>query len=88
VELTERTTSAEKDSLRNQIVAVEAEKRILQAESKGVANRLANLQASYDGLVQKLAEANAALQALAPLISTDAFEQARGDAQPWRRAWG
>jgi tetratricopeptide (TPR) repeat protein len=78
VELTERATSAEKDSLRNQIAAVEAEKRALEAEGKGVADRLANLQASYDGLVQKLAEANAALQAFAPLISKDAFEQAQG----------
>src|SRR5262249_27732531 len=77
VELTERATSAEKDSLRGQIAAVEAEKRALQAESKGVADRLANLQASYDGLVQKLAEANAALEAFAPLISTDALAQAQ-----------
>jgi tetratricopeptide (TPR) repeat protein len=77
VELTERATSAEKDSLRNQIAAVEAEKRALEAERKGVADRLTNLQASYDGLVQKLAEANAALQAFAPLISKDAFEQAQ-----------
>ena len=37
VELTERATSAEKDSLRGQIAAVEAEKRTLEAESKGVA---------------------------------------------------
>jgi len=78
VELTERATSAEKDSLRSQIAAVEAEKRALEAEGKGVADRLSNLQASYDGLVQKLAEANAALQAFAPLISKDAFEQAQG----------
>ena len=78
VELTERATSAEKDDLRNQIAAVEAEKRALAAEGKGVADRLTNLQASYDGLVQKLAEANAALQAFAPLISKDAFEQAQG----------
>ena len=77
VELTERATSAEKDSLRSQIAAVEAEKRRLEAESKGVADRLTNLQASYDGLVQKLAEANAALEAFAPLISKDAFEQAQ-----------
>jgi hypothetical protein len=77
VELTERATSAEKDSLRGQIVAVEAEKRALEAESKGVADRLTNLQASYDGLVQKLAEANAALEAFAPLISKDAFAQAQ-----------
>ena len=77
VELTERATSAEKDSLRGQIAAVEAEKRTLEAESKGVADRLTNLQASYDGLVQKLAEANAALEAFAPLISKDAFEQAQ-----------
>jgi len=77
VELTERATSAEKDSLRGQIAAVEAEKRALEAESKGVTDRLANLQASYDGLVQKLAEANAALEAFAPLISTDAFAQAQ-----------
>jgi tetratricopeptide (TPR) repeat protein len=77
VELTERATSAEKDSLRSQIAAVEAEKRALAAEGKGVADRLTNLQASYDGLVQKLTEANAALQAFAPLISKDAFEQAQ-----------
>jgi tetratricopeptide (TPR) repeat protein len=31
----------------------------------------------YDGLVQKLAEANAALEAFAPLISTEAFAQAQ-----------
>src|SRR5262245_33117687 len=37
VELTERATSAERDSLRAQIAAVEAEKRALEAESKGVA---------------------------------------------------
>jgi predicted nuclease with TOPRIM domain len=78
VELTERATSAEKDSLHNQIAAVEAEKRALETEGKGVADRLTNLQASYDGLVQKLAEANDALQAFAPLISKDAFEQAQG----------
>src|SRR5262245_32454140 len=36
VELTERATTAEKDSLRGKIAAVEAEKRKLQAESKGV----------------------------------------------------
>ena len=77
MELTERATEAEKDSLRSQIAAVEAEKRALEAESKGVADRLTNLQASYDGLVQKLAEANAALEAFAPLISKDAFEQAQ-----------
>src|SRR5262249_28814302 len=77
MELTERATSAEKDSLRSQIAAVEAEKRKLEAESKGVADRLTNLQASYDGLVQKLAEANAALEAFAPLISKDAFTQAQ-----------
>src|SRR5215467_13402098 len=77
MELTERATSAEKDSLRNQIAAVEAEKRALQAEAKGVTDRLSNLQASYDGLVQKLADANAALEAFAPLISKDAFEQAQ-----------
>jgi tetratricopeptide (TPR) repeat protein len=35
------------------------------------------LQASYDGLVQKLTEANSALEAFAPLISKDAFEQAQ-----------
>jgi tetratricopeptide (TPR) repeat protein len=75
--LTERATSAEKDGLRAQIAAVEAEKRALEAESKGVADRLTNLQASYDGLVQKLAEANAALEAFAPLISKDAFAQAQ-----------
>jgi hypothetical protein len=77
VELTERATSAEKDSLRSQIAAVEADERALEAERKGVAERLANLQASYDGLVQKLVEANAALEAFAPLISKDGFEQAR-----------
>jgi tetratricopeptide (TPR) repeat protein len=77
MELTERATSAEKGSLRAQIAAVEAEKRALDAESKGVADRLANSQASYDGLVQKLAEANAALEAFAPLISTEAFAQAQ-----------
>ena len=77
MELTERATDAEKDSLRSQIAAVEAEKRALEAESKGVADRLTNLQASYDGLVQKLTEANAALEAFAPLISKDAFEQAQ-----------
>jgi hypothetical protein len=77
LELTERATSAEKDSLRSQVAAVEVEKRALEAEGKGVADRLTNLQASYDGLVQKLAEANAALEAFAPLISKDAFEQAQ-----------
>ena len=77
MDLTERATSAEKDSLRGQIAAVEADKRALEAESKGVADRLTNLQASYDGLVQKLAEANAALEAFAPLISKDAFAQAQ-----------
>src|SRR5262249_32019632 len=77
MELTERATSAEKESLRGQIGAVEAEKRKLEAESKGVADRLTNLQASYDGLVQKLAEANAALEAFAPLVSKDAFAQAQ-----------
>jgi hypothetical protein len=69
LELTERATSAEKDSLRRQIAAVEAEKRALEAESTGVTDRRTNLQATYDGLVQKLAEANAALEAFAPLIS-------------------
>ncbi len=77
MELTERATTAEKDSLRSQISAVEAQKRALEAESKGVADRQKNLQASYDQLVQKLAEANAALQDFAPLISKDAFEEAR-----------
>ena len=77
MELTERATSAEKESLRSQIAAVEAEKRALEAESKGVADRQANVQASYDELVQKLAAANAALEAFAPLISKDAFEQAQ-----------
>src|SRR6516162_7977435 len=77
VELTERAASAEKDSLRGQIAAVEAEKRALEAQSKGVGDRLANLQSSYDGLVQKLTEANAALEAFAPLISKDAFDQAQ-----------
>jgi tetratricopeptide (TPR) repeat protein len=77
VELTERATSAEKDSLHSQIATVEAEKRALTVESKAISDRLTNLQASYDGLVQKLAEANAALQAFAPLISKEAFEQAQ-----------
>jgi len=77
MELTERATDAEKDSLRSQIAAVDAEKRALEAESTGVADRLTNLQASYDGLVQKLTEANTTLEAFAPLISKDAFEQAR-----------
>src|SRR5215831_10339559 len=77
VELTERATSAEKDSLRGQIATVEAEKRKLEAQSKGVADRLENLQASYNGLVQKLAEANVALEEFAPLISTEAFAQAQ-----------
>src|SRR5215831_16032214 len=77
LEATERATSAEKDNLRRQIAAVEAEKRALEAESKGVADRQANLQSSYDGLVKKLGEANAALEAFAPLISKDAFEQAQ-----------
>ena len=77
VELTERATSAEKESLRSQIAAIEAEKRALEAESKGVADRQANVQVSYDELVQKLAAANAALEAFAPLISKDAFEQAQ-----------
>src|SRR5215470_1024458 len=77
MELTERATSAEKEKLQSQIAAVEADKRALEAESKGVADRLTNLQASYDGLVQKLAEANAALEAFAPLISTEAFAQAQ-----------
>jgi tetratricopeptide (TPR) repeat protein len=77
LELTERATSAEKDSLRSQIAALEAEKQALAAEGKGVADRLTNLQASYDELVQKLAEANATLKAFAPLISKDAFEQAQ-----------
>ena len=77
MELTERATDAEKDTLRSQVAAVEAEKRALEAESKGVADRLTNLQASYDGLVQKLTEANTALEAFAPLISKDAFELAR-----------
>ena len=77
MELTERATQAEKHSLHRQIAAVEAEKRTLEAEGKGVADRLTNLQASYDGLVQKLGEANIALQAFAPLISKDSFEQAQ-----------
>jgi tetratricopeptide (TPR) repeat protein len=77
VELTERATSAEKDSLRRQIAAVEAEKRALEGEGKGVTDRQTNLQASYDKLVQKLAEANAVLEAFAPLISKDAFDQAQ-----------
>jgi tetratricopeptide (TPR) repeat protein len=77
IDATERATDAEKDTLRNQIAVVQADKRALEAESKGVSDRLSNLQASYDGLVQKLAEANTALEAFAPLISKDAFEQAR-----------
>src|SRR5215468_10476242 len=77
MELTERATDAEKDSFRSQVAAVEAEKRTLEAESKVVTDRLSNLQASYDGLVQKLTDANAALEAFAPLISKDAFEQAQ-----------
>src|SRR5262245_10848430 len=77
VELTERATAAEKESLRGQIAGVEAEKRALEAESKAVANRLTDLQASYNQLVQKLAEANAALEAFAPLISKDVFAQAQ-----------
>jgi tetratricopeptide (TPR) repeat protein len=95
VDLTERATSAEKDDLRGQIATVQAEKRTLEAESRVVADRLANLQASYDGLEQKLADANAALNAflplilkgledVAPLIPREAFERAvamlrRGD---------
>ena len=77
MELSDRATGAEEDSLRSQIAAVEAEKRALEAEGKGVADRLTNLQASYDGLVQKLTEANATLEAFAPLISKDAFERAQ-----------
>ena len=77
LELTERATAAEKESLRSQIDVVEAQRLALEAESKGIADRLKNLQANYDQLVQKLAEANAALTDFAPLISTDAFEQAR-----------
>jgi tetratricopeptide (TPR) repeat protein len=77
MDLNERATEAEKGNLRSQIADVEAEKRALEAEGKGVADRLTNLQASYDGLVQKLAEANAALEAFAPLISKDAFQQAQ-----------
>ena len=50
---------------------------MLETQSKEVSDRLTNLQASYDGLVQKLAEANAALDAFAPLISKDAFAQAQ-----------
>jgi tetratricopeptide (TPR) repeat protein len=84
IEKTERVTEAEKESLRSQIRAVEAEKSALQAQGEDVADRLRNLQNSYDGLVQKLVEANAALQAFAPLISKNAFDQAltmlsRGD---------
>ena len=48
VELTERATSAEEDSLRNQIAPVEADKQALETEGKGVADRLTNLQASYE----------------------------------------
>src|SRR5262249_45827231 len=43
VEMTERATTAEKENLRSQIAAVEAEKRALEAESKGVSDRLTNL---------------------------------------------
>ena len=88
VELTERATSAEKDSLRNQIAAVEAEKRALETEGKGVADRLTNLQASYDGLVQKLAEANAALRGICAFDLEGCVRAGPGDAQPRRRAWG
>ena len=48
MELTERATDAEKGSLRSEIAAIEAEKRALEAEGKGIADRLTNLQASYD----------------------------------------
>jgi tetratricopeptide (TPR) repeat protein len=78
MELHERATSAEKDSLRNQIAAVEAEKRALEAEGKGVSDRLTNLQASYDGLVQnipKWAAVYATLQPLSPSISQKSIEQ-------------
>lgn len=67
------------NSLRNQIATtVEAEKRALEADGKGVAERQTNLQASYDGLVQQLAKANATLKAFGPLISKDEFDQAQG----------
>jgi hypothetical protein len=86
LDLTERATEVEKESLRGAIAAVEAERRALEAESKGVTDRLTNLQASHDALVEKLGAANTALKAFAPLISTDAFEEAqallsRGDVQ-------
>ncbi len=57
--VTERATSAEKDSLRGQIAAVEAEKRA-PAESKGVADRPAHLRSNYEVPVQKLAQVNTA----------------------------
>jgi len=82
MELTERATSAEKDNLRSQIAAVEADKRRLEAESKGVADRLTNLQASYDGLVQKLAEANAALAGVCAADLEGCIRPGPGDAQP------
>src|SRR5262245_58990791 len=88
MELTERATSAEKDSLRSQIATVEVEKRALEAESKGVAERLTNLQASYDGLVQKLAEANATLEAFCAAGLEGCIRAGAGDAQPRRRTWG
>ena len=77
MEANERGAPAEKDSLHSQIAVVQAEKRALEAESKGIADRLTDVQASYDELLQKLAEAIAALEAFAPLISNEIFEQAQ-----------
>jgi tetratricopeptide (TPR) repeat protein len=76
-QLMERATSAEKESLQSKIAAAESDKRVLESESKAVADRLTNLQASYEGLVQRLAEANAALQSFAPSISKHGFAQAQ-----------
>jgi tetratricopeptide (TPR) repeat protein len=77
MELMERANSAEKESLQSQITAVEAEKRVLDAESRILADQLRNLQASHDKLAQKLAKAHGVLSQLAPLISEAAVEQAR-----------
>jgi len=79
LKLIERATGAEKDKLRSQIDAIQAEKRALEAESKVVADRLTNLQASYDEVVQKLdrhkklAEVTNSLVEVAPHISKDLF---------------
>jgi tetratricopeptide (TPR) repeat protein len=82
VELTERATSAEKDSLRGQIAAVEAEKRALEAESKGVADRLTNLQSSYEEVVQKLAKADGLLKRVQRVTEAkDALDKVAGTAQ-------